>query len=621
MDGVAGVACYVGPPVNGLSQFNVFLPPGVRTGLVPVRVEWQGQRLCPDAIIRVIPAGPAVPRLISVSDGVNLLSTRRIESGTVKATIDEVESIGAFTATVDGIPVRKIETFRTDPLASRYEVNFLLPEESTPRRTRPRNPSRAANADANRNRGRLMLLLAILTPLLLVAATPETQLRTALATSTGTVTLPAGIIEISREIILPTDAHDLDVTGPSTTIKAASTFRGRALIVIPAGKNIRIHDVSLDGNRDAVARPLGLPPSEAMFSRFTPNNGLLAEGVTNLEIADVKATGVAGFTILINSSHTVRIHGIQITGSGSLNLRKRNNTTGGILLEEGTTDFEILDCRIADVRGNGIWTHSLYTSARNARGRIAGNEFAMIARDAIQVGHATEVRVENNRGRMIGYPTEEVDLEGQAFPVAVDTAGNVDRSVYRNNQFEEIDGKCFDLDGFHDGEVSGNTCLNEEQIKSYPYGNFGIIMNNSNPDMQSRNIRITGNTIDGSLFGGIFIIGSGHTVTGNHLTRLNRAHCGEGNAPGPFNCNYTPDQPDLLRSGIYLGAGAERPDAAKGNTVENNEIAGYGMSRHCIGTAPGVLLSDNTVAKNDCSDEAAVARARFSISPLFATPR
>ena len=122
-----GVGCYVGPPVNGLSQFNVFLPAGVRTGLVPVRVEWHGQRLCPDAIIRVIPAGPAVPRLVSVSDGVNLLSPQRIESGTIKATIEEVESIGSFAATVDSFPVRDVEAFRTDPLASRYEVNFRLP--------------------------------------------------------------------------------------------------------------------------------------------------------------------------------------------------------------------------------------------------------------------------------------------------------------------------------------------------------------------------------------------------------------------------------------------------------------------------------------------------------------
>ncbi len=445
----------------------------------------------------------------------------------------------------------------------------------------------------------------------LAAAPTESQLRTALLAKTGAVTLPGGTIEISREIILPSDAHDLDIRGNMTILKAAATFRGRALLVVPAGRNIKIHDLSLDGNRDAVARPIGLPPSEAMFSRFVPNNGILAEGVTNLEIGQVTATAVAGFTILVNAGHTVRIHDIKIANSGGLNARKRNNTTGGILLEEGTTDFEVLNCRIADVRGNGIWTHSLYTSPRNARGRIAGNEFAMIARDAIQVGHATEVRVENNRGRMIGYPSEEVDLEGRAFPVAVDTAGNVDKSAYRNNQFEEIDGKCFDLDGFHDGDVSGNNCVNADSVGNYPYGNFGIIMNNSNPDMQSRNIRITGNTIDGGLFGGIFIIGSGNTVTGNHLLHLNMAHC---NDPGPINCGYAPSEPDLLRSGIYLGAGADRPDIAKGNTVQNNEISGYGMSRHCIGVAPAVSLAANTVAKNECSDDAAIARV------LSATP-
>ena len=220
---------------------------------------------------------------------------------------------------------------------------------------------------------------------------------------------------------------------------------------------------------------------------------------------------------------------------------------------------------------------------------------------------------------MIGYPAEEVDVEGQAFPVAVETSGNVDGSIYRNNQFEEVDGKCFDLDGFHDGEVSGNTCLNEEEVRSYPYGHFGIMMNNSNPDVQSRNIRITGNTIDGALFGGIFIIGSGHTVTGNHLLHLNLAHCSDDNAPGPVNCAKAGNQPELLSSGIYLGAGAERPDVAKGNTIENNEIGGYGMSRHCIGVAPGVSLAANTVAKNECSDDAAVAR--FWTGPQFATPR
>lgn len=127
IDGAPGVGCYVGPPVNRLSQYNVFLPEGIRTGLVPVRILWRGEPLCLDAFIRVIPAGPAVPRLVSVSDGVNLLSTHRIESGTVKVAIEEVASIRDFTATVDGVPVSDVETFRTDPLPSRYEVNFAMP--------------------------------------------------------------------------------------------------------------------------------------------------------------------------------------------------------------------------------------------------------------------------------------------------------------------------------------------------------------------------------------------------------------------------------------------------------------------------------------------------------------
>jgi hypothetical protein len=100
------------------------------------------------------------------------------------------------------------------------------------------------------------------------------------------------------------------------------------------------------------------------------------------------------------------------------------------------------------------------------------------------------------------------------------------------------------------------------------------------------------------------------------LRHLNLAHC---NDPGPVNCAWSANQPDLLRSGIYLGAGADRPDIAKGNTIQNNEIGGYGMSRHCIGAAPGVSLPANTVAKNECSDDAAVAR--LWTPPQSSTPR
>ncbi len=132
MDGTPAQVCYVGPQANGLSQINVFLPPGLRTALLPVAIFHAGRRLCPDAFVRVIPPGPAVPRLVHLSDGVNLLSGQTIESGSVKLALEEVDEIGSLRATLDNIPVEDVETFRTDPLSSRYEVNFSIPANTAP---------------------------------------------------------------------------------------------------------------------------------------------------------------------------------------------------------------------------------------------------------------------------------------------------------------------------------------------------------------------------------------------------------------------------------------------------------------------------------------------------------
>jgi hypothetical protein len=58
----------------------------------------------------------------------------------------------------------------------------------------------------------------------------------------------------------------------------------------------------------------------------------------------------------------------------------------------------------------------------------------------------------------------------------------------------------------------------------------------------------------------------------------------------------------MLRSGIYLGRGAERPAIARGNVIEGNEISGFGMRTRCVGIAPGVSRADNRIAGNRCAD-------------------
>jgi hypothetical protein len=418
--------------------------------------------------------------------------------------------------------------------------------------------------------------------------------------TTGSVHLPPGRFAITSELLLPEDARNLQIVGhpKGTTLVASAAFRGRALLVCRSGRNIRISHLTLDGYRTDSAPGLPIAPDDIPFAAFYSSNGILAERVEGLTIQNVNFNGIVNFAILVNSSKQVDIDGVTVRDSGSLNSLGRNNTTGGILLEEGTTGFTVRNSVFRNIRGNGVWTHSLYTSPRNGPGRIERNHFVTIGRDAIQAGHATALQILNNTGARIGYPTQIVDVEHAGTPVAIDTAGNVDRSSYSGNRFDEVNGKCIDLDGFHDGDVIGNTCINRGNAAQYPFGHYGIIMNNSNPDMQSRNIRITQNLIDGTKFGGIFIIGSHHEIARNRLLNLNLARCNE--SATQFGCLYDKRQPDLLQAGIYLGQHAERLDPARENIIRDNLIQGHEMEKRCILAAPGIEMRSQRIEGNEC---------------------
>ena len=421
-------------------------------------------------------------------------------------------------------------------------------------------------------------------------------------TGTGIVELPAGTLVLRQPLAIPEGAHDLEIRGSAagSVLRAAAGFRGRALITSKGATNLRLSGFRVEGDRTAASARTGLPPSDVPFARYYSNNGILVEGATRLSIRNLSFTRIANYAVLVSASSGVRIESVRVEDSGSLSPAGRNNASGGILLEDGTTDFEVRHCTIRRVRGNGIWTHSNYHSPRNANGIIAQNAIEEVARDAIQVGHATNVKVERNTGARIGYPVELVDMAGYAVPVAIDTAGNVDKSVYAGNRFEDIDGQCIDLDGFHDGEVRDNTCASRKSYADYPNAQYGIVFGNSNPDAEPVNVTIAGNLIDGAGYGGIYLIGSRHVVTGNRLLGLNRNRC-TGDMTQP-RCNYAPEQPGLLHSGIYLGRGAARPAETVGNRIAGNEISGFAMQGWCVAAAPGVSLARNRVEDNHCTD-------------------
>lgn len=444
--------------------------------------------------------------------------------------------------------------------------------------------------------------IAFLLAAALALAAEQDPLQQILNEAAVLVELPPGLVEIREGLMIPEGVRELEIRGApaGTILRASKDFRGRAILTCRHGTGIRFRDFTIDGNRQALQRPLDLPPHDAVLAERYPNNGLLLENVRSVTVSGVRFREVAGFAVLVVRSQDVVLERLQVEDSGSRKEGGANNATGGVLFSEGALGFEVRDSFFRNILGNAVWTHSVYASPRNRHGRIHHNSFEEIGRDAIQIGHASSVRVERNTGKRIGYPVDAVDVEGGGTPVALDTAGDVDHSLYAENFFEEVNGKCIDLDGFHNGEVRANTCINRGGAEDYPFGHYGIVMNNANPDMEPVNITIAGNAIDGTKFGGIFVIGSGHRVTGNGLTNLNKAGCHESGTR--FGCLSFPAEPDLLRTGIYLGSGAERPAVTRDNVVEGNEISGHGMSTYCIGFAPGVRLAENRVGDNQCRD-------------------
>jgi hypothetical protein len=431
--------------------------------------------------------------------------------------------------------------------------------------------------------------------------TAESRLRKTLAEqTTGVIRLPVGVIEVSSELRLAPGAHDLEIAGAGTILKATKDFKGRAILVAEDARAIRFRDFSVDGNRAAFDQPMEMAPPENAFRIFYSHNGILLDRVVGAEISEVQFSAIPSFAVIASRSSGIRIERVLVEDSGTLNAKRRNNTTGGIVIEEGSSDFEVKESRFRRIRGNALWTHSLYSSPRLHDGLFAANRFEQIGRDAIEVGAASRVRVEENTGDHIGYPPEAVDIENMGTPVAMDTAGNVDHSTYARNKFQEIDGKCIDLDGFHDGSIVENQCRNLGPPLSYPFGHFGIVMNNTDPNMQSQNIEIRGNVIDGTKFGGLFLMGSGHQVTGNSFLHLNKAECNE-NAK-QFGCIYKADEPQMLESGIYLSKGVVRMEEVDGNVIRGNTISGHKMKTRCVAAGPGVSLRQNSIGPNTCED-------------------
>ncbi len=114
------------PEMDGLVQLNAVLPAGLGTGLQPLELRLGGT-LLGESSFRIIPAPPAVPRLVEAVDGLDYMSGTRIVSGTVKLYVEELFEPETLVASVDGHQAFEYSILCTDPMPPRHEINFRLP--------------------------------------------------------------------------------------------------------------------------------------------------------------------------------------------------------------------------------------------------------------------------------------------------------------------------------------------------------------------------------------------------------------------------------------------------------------------------------------------------------------
>ncbi|MBS1829638.1 MAG: methyltransferase domain-containing protein [Acidobacteria bacterium] len=128
-----GTANYIAAPLaSGEQQLNVLLPDDVPTGLVPVRLEWLGTEAGREAVMRVVPPSPQVPRLLAVTDATDLLSGTRITHGNIKAILEEVSNPQDVSFRLDGQPLQPNLIHWADRRTPRLELVIPVPEGTAP---------------------------------------------------------------------------------------------------------------------------------------------------------------------------------------------------------------------------------------------------------------------------------------------------------------------------------------------------------------------------------------------------------------------------------------------------------------------------------------------------------
>jgi hypothetical protein len=374
----------------------------------------------------------------------------------------------------------------------------------------------------------------------------------------------------------------------SLVVRGDNLNTGEGLFDIK-GKNIVFSNFCVDGN---VTTPTGLQygnpgdfNDDPMNDALTLNTSFWVHGPTeNLTFWEMTVQHTGGYSILVDATNGANaydsgvydIKNVKVLHSKFLNNRPHlfgggggpeeyGSWTGGIFLntyglQDGanylSTVYNTLveGCYFRGNTGNCVWSHLYGFDILFSDLRCIGNTFIDNGLDCILYGGITGGSAVGNRFRRTGYiatdTTQDVSVDNPTVPkwlqwfvgpiavnknaTALDTSGIAKDVTYANNTFISTNGGDMDLDGFCDGQITGNVCLtprgydpeyDEDSIAltgppGYPgQWSYGIQPSNSTVNQWAGvNVSITGNSFINKMGGAIILAACrGAYVSGNNI--------------------------------------------------------------------------------------------------------
>lgn len=355
----------------------------------------------------------------------------------------------------------------------------------------------------------------------------------------GEIWLGPGDWSLGAPIIIPSDKPNIRIygSGDATNLVRNQLMPTGVGVFDISADNCEIRNLRIDGNvltsvGITYATVLGAMGGDPMHATLSDQTSIwIHGGVSGTRISGVTITHTGGYAILVDA-RTDDVVDTQISACKFINNRPHKfgdgadlnygSWSGGIMYHNdgrnpstsAVRGLKVSNCEWRRNTGNCLWGHAYGFNVLNERISFTENAFQDCGLDGIQPGNVVGGIVANNHFHRIGYiHSTDIDAtvpkyRADAYAVALDSTGFVKGVDYVGNSMVSVNGGGIDLDGFAEGNVSGNSIIIpspgedryvEDKVAQYGAANAnitkGIQTGNTFYGPGARQVNITGNTI------------------------------------------------------------------------------------------------------------------------------